>query len=162
MPGLGRRAAQVIARIGDQGHARLGRIGHRLSLLQRHQQPSARPRAAVIVIGDERPTAQRHPVDFQKPSQAARIFGRDQVGRGQNVQRPQRDVARRSDRRADKVKPRRQGDMLVIQRWTRLSCRLLSPATDNAAPADAFRENSFGCLPFSTLSARSHCSRWPF
>ena len=119
MAGFGRRAAQFKARIGDQRHPGFGGIGHRGALAQRGQKPLLHRRPAVIVQRQHPPAIQRHAVDLQQPPQAAGVFGRQQIGRGQHIQRPQGDVAGSADRRADKIQPRRQTNLLEIQLWTR-------------------------------------------
>jgi len=60
----------------------------------------------VVVVGDQRPVVRRDAVDLHQVAQAAGILGRDHIGPGQQVERAQRDVARRADRRGDQVEPR--------------------------------------------------------
>jgi len=73
----------------------------------------------VIVIGPERPVAKAHPVHIHQPPQTARVLGHQHIRRRQQVERAQRDVARRADRRGDQIQPSSQFLLVGIHHWTR-------------------------------------------
>jgi hypothetical protein len=60
----------------------------------------------MVVVGEKRTPAERNAVNLHQMPRVPRVFGRDNVRGLQRVERPQGDVARRSDRRGDEMKPR--------------------------------------------------------
>jgi hypothetical protein len=107
MPRRDRRPGEREARIGDKRRPGLGDIGHRPPLPERGEEPGADGGPVVVVVGHERPRAQRDAVQLHELARRPRVLGRDHVGAGQSVERAQRDVARRADRRRDEMEPRR-------------------------------------------------------
>ena len=63
----------------------------------------------MVVVGDQRRPPSGDAVDLHQVAQGARILGHQHIGPGQHIQRPQRDVARRADRRRHEMQPRRNG-----------------------------------------------------
>jgi hypothetical protein len=60
----------------------------------------------MVVVGQKRTPAERNAVNFHQTPCRPCVFRRDHVRDRQRVERPQGDVARRSDRRGDEMKPR--------------------------------------------------------
>jgi hypothetical protein len=77
----------------------------------------------MIVKGHNLAPVQRHTVDFHQLACGAGILGGDQIGRGQDIQRAQRDIARRPDRGRDEIKTGREWLGQMIHGWT-----LVAPA----------------------------------
>lgn len=67
-------------------------------------------------------------MDIHQLAQGSTVFGHQHICRGQYIEGPQSDVARRPDRDADKPYPWRQLALDVIQRWTRFTFSLLCAA----------------------------------
>ena len=61
---------------------------------------------------------QRNPVYIHKFAQASRVFCGKDIGRGENIEGAQGDIARRPDRDPDKPETGSKGNFLGIQRWT--------------------------------------------
>ena len=69
-------------------------------------------------------SSQGDAVNIHQLAQGAGVFGHKHIRARQHIQRPERDVARRSDRNADKPHSAAQNDIDMIQSWTRLFVRL--------------------------------------
>ena len=67
--------------------------------------PGAPGCAGMVVVGDERTIAERDAVDLHQLARGAGVFGGDHIGRGQNIQRAQGDIAGIADRGGDEVEP---------------------------------------------------------
>ena len=102
MPGRNGFAHQPVARIGDQRRAGIGDEGDGLTGREPLQDFRPHRFGIVVVIGDER---RRQAVVVEQLAGHARVLAGDEVGRGQNLQRPQGDVAQVPDRGRDRVEP---------------------------------------------------------
>ena len=69
----------------------------------RRSSSGPRLRGVVVVVGRER---RRDAVVVEQLAGHARVLAGDQVGGGQHLERPQRDVAQIADRGGDEVQPR--------------------------------------------------------
>ena len=102
MPGRDGLADQPVARIGDQRRAGIRDQGYGFACRQPLQDLRPHRLGVVVVIGDER---RRQAVVVEQLAGHARVLAGDEVGGGQNLQRPQGDVAQVPDRGRDRVEP---------------------------------------------------------
>ena len=100
--GLAGRAHQLEARIGNERRAGVGHQRDRLARGEPRQELRPRRRGVVLVVGRQR---RRDAVVVEQLPRDPRVLAGDQVGRGEGLQRPQRDVAQVADRGGDEVQP---------------------------------------------------------
>lgn len=108
MPGRDRLDHQPIAGIGDEGRAGIGDQRHRSALRQGVEKAGALLGAVMVVIGQDRRPGPPHAVDIEELAGLAGILGGQQIGPRQDVERAQRDVARRADRGRHEIEAGRQ------------------------------------------------------
>ena len=114
-----RLAHQVIARDRRSSACRPPRRRPPIAHRQRRQQARPAPRRCDR-DRPQRPPPSGDAVDLHQPAQAARVLGREHIGRGEHVERAQRDVARRPDGRRHEVQPRVPASTSArIHHWTR-------------------------------------------
>ncbi len=98
--GLARRAHQLEARIGNERRAGVGDERDRFAGGEPRQELRPRRRGVVLVVGRQR---RRDAVVVEQLAGDAGVLAGDHVGRGERLQRPQRDVAQVADRGGDEV-----------------------------------------------------------
>ena len=59
----------------------------------------------MVVIGQKRPVIQPNAVDLHQMAQGPGIFGHQNIGQAQHIQRAQRNIARRPDRGRNEMQP---------------------------------------------------------